>query len=83
MSNTLVITRQKNCILTATLENGKVSQFQVESGEGAGILGNVYVGKVRNIVKNLGAAFVEFGPDMMGYLSLSDDPETYPGKGAG
>lgn len=72
MSNTLVITRQKNCILTATLENGKVSQFQVESGEGAGILGNVYVGKVRNIVKNLGAAFVEFGPDMMGYLSLSE-----------
>lgn len=72
MSNTLVITRQKGCILTTTLEDGKVSQFQVEPREGSGILGNVYVGKVRNIVKNLDAAFVEFAPNMMGYLSLSE-----------
>ncbi len=35
-------------------------------------MGNVYVGKVRNIVKNLGAAFVEFGPDMLGYLPLNE-----------
>lgn len=73
MGNTLVITEENHHIITATLEDGKVSQFQVESREGAGILGNIYVGKVRNIVKNIDAAFVEFGPDMMGYLSLHDN----------
>lgn len=72
MGNTLVITEEEDHILTTILEDGKVSQFQVESGEGAGILGNIYVGKVRNIVKSLDAAFVEFGPDMMGYLSLHE-----------
>jgi len=83
MGNTLVITESRGHILTATLDGGKVSQFQVEAREGTGILGNIYVGKVRNVVKNINAAFVEFGPDMMGYLSLYNNalPKHTQGKG--
>lgn len=72
MGNTLVITEMDDKILTTTLENGSVSRFQLESAGESGILGNVYVGKVRNIVKNINAAFVEFSKGQMGYLSLQE-----------
>jgi len=35
-------------------------------------LGNIYVGKVDHIVKNIGAAFVRYDKDKMGYLSLKN-----------
>lgn len=72
MGNTLVITEDGEKILTTMLENGRVQQFQVESGREKSILGNIYVGKVRNIVKNINAAFVEFSMGQMGYLSLQE-----------
>lgn len=35
-------------------------------------VGDIYVGKVRNIVKNINAAFVEFSKGQMGYLPLNE-----------
>lgn len=72
MEKTLVITEREDGILTTEIEDGTVSRFQVEPVEEENILGNIYVGKVRNIVKNINAAFVEFLPGMMGYLSLQE-----------
>lgn len=70
MKNQLLITRQTDRFVTAWAEDGRIRQFQVEPSEEKGILGNIYVGKVRNIVKNINAAFVEFRKGEMGYLSL-------------
>ena len=70
MTNQLLITKQEDRILTAWTEEGRICQFQAESAESEGILGNIYVGKVKNIVKNINAAFVEFQKGQMGYLSL-------------
>lgn len=53
------------------MQDGKIVQLQAEDSDG-GILGNIYVAKVRNIVKNINAAFVEFAKGQMGYLSLND-----------
>ncbi|MCR5799511.1 MAG: ribonuclease E/G [Lachnospiraceae bacterium] len=52
--------------------DGKMQQLSVTDDD-SGLVGNIYVGKVKNIVKNLGACFVEFG-DMTGFLPMS---ETY------
>lgn len=70
MANQLLITKQEDRILTAWTEEGRICQFQAEPAESEGILGNIYVGKVKNIVKNINAAFVEFQKGQMGYLSL-------------
>lgn len=70
MANQLLITKQTDRFVTAWAEDGRIRQFQVEPLQEQGILGNVYVGKVRNIVKNINAAFVEFRKGEMGYLSL-------------
>lgn len=70
MSDELLITKAGGKILTVRTENSRIVQLQAESGEDEPTPGNIYVGKVRNIVKNINAAFVEFKKGQMGYLSL-------------
>ncbi len=73
MKNQLLITRQEDRLITAWTEEGRIRQLQIERAQSEGILGNIYVGKVRNIVKNIHAAFVEFEQGQMGYLPLKAD----------
>ncbi len=70
--NQLVITREKHMIFTAWIESGRVCQLQIEDAAGEEVLNNIYVGKVRNVVKNINAAFVEFEKGKKGYLPLKD-----------
>lgn len=70
MREELLITRRENRILIVRVEEGEITQIQTEPSGGS-LLGNIYIGKVRNIVKNINAAFVEFQKGQMGYLSLS------------
>ncbi|MCD7967517.1 MAG: ribonuclease E/G, partial [Clostridiaceae bacterium] len=51
---------------------GSAVSLNLEPGEERSILGNIYIGKVKNIVKNIGAAFVEIRDGCMGYLNLAD-----------
>lgn len=74
MPNELLITKQENKILSVQVNEGKILQIHAEdAGQEKSVrLGDIYVGKVRNIVKNINAAFVEFSKGQMGYLSLSE-----------
>jgi len=55
--------------------DGKMQQLSVTDDDKS-IVGNIYVGRVKNVVKNLNACFVEFN-DMKGFLPMS---ETYGTK---
>ena len=69
-NNKQINTKKDTFILSALLEDGRITEFFAEPLEKTSVLGNIYVGKVKNIVKNIGAAFVEFSKGQMGYLSL-------------
>lgn len=71
----LVITRWNNKILTALIVNGKCRSLKLEQEEGRSLLGNIYVGKVKNVVKNIGAAFIDLGGGQMGFYSLAENTE--------
>lgn len=71
--NKLLITRWGNQILTALTENGKCRSLNLEPAEKTGILGNIYIGKVKNIVKNINSAFIDLGNGLTGYYSLTDN----------
>ena len=63
-------------IRTAALEDqGRISQLNFSETASKGILGNIYVGKVQNIVKNIHAAFIEIADGIMCYYSLDDKAE--------
>ncbi len=70
MSDELLFIRKDNKIITARTENSRIVQLEAEDAEEKSILGNIYIGKVKNIVKNINAAFVEFQKGQMGYLPL-------------
>ncbi|MCD8083569.1 MAG: ribonuclease E/G [Clostridiales bacterium] len=70
--NKMIITRWKGQLLTATFTDEKPVELGIEAD--TSILGNIYIGIVKRIVRNLNAAFVDFGEARTGYYSLSDNP---------
>ncbi|MSS63999.1 ribonuclease E/G [Velocimicrobium porci] len=70
MSNRFVITKKGNQILSAYMEKDELIQVSLEDTAHESILSNIYLGKVKNIVKNIRAAFVEIADKRMCYLSL-------------
>lgn len=68
----LIITRWNGGIVTLLHSGKEVIQINIEPEQQGFVIGNVYVGKVNKIVKNINSAFVDIGKGQMGYLSLSD-----------
>ncbi len=58
------------------LTDGKHAvELSFDTEEHSSLLGNIYVGKVTSIVKNINAAFVEIEGGIPCYFSLADNPE--------
>lgn len=76
MNRKLVITKLENKILTSVLENEEIVELHcsdVEDEQGAAVLGNIYVGKVKNIVQNINAAFIEIAKGVECYYSIEQN----------
>ena len=76
MDNTLLITKlnwkNRRYLATAFYHQKQLLEVSLESLEGQNILGNIYVGRVKDIVKNLNAAFIEIAPGLPCYYDLDD-----------
>lgn len=72
MSNILVVSKVRNKILGFQFEENKLSR--IYNLENKSLVGNIYVGYVKDIVKNLNAAFVEIDGESKGFLSLKNYP---------
>ncbi|HCA70594.1 MAG TPA: ribonuclease E/G, partial [Lachnospiraceae bacterium] len=73
MKNKLVIVRQENKIVSAFFEEMNLVQVSLNNFEDTGILGNIYLGKVKNIVKNINAAFIEIEDGKMCYYPMAEN----------
>lgn len=76
MNRKLVITKTEDKILTTVLENDEVVELHcmgADEDDNAIRLGNIYIGKVKNIVKNIGAAFIEIAGGIECYYTLEDN----------
>ncbi len=69
----LIITEYKDKIASVLMENSRPVQISMEPDNQESILGNIYIGRVQNIVKNINAAFVEIAPGQVCYYSLSEN----------
>lgn len=76
MGNKLLITKLNRnnitYIATALYSEKQLLELYLEPIEQESILDNIYVGRVKDIVKNLNAAFIEIAPKMPCYYSLED-----------
>lgn len=73
MNKKLIITGYKEGLLIALSEDGEIVELQYEEEGKESILGNIYVGRVEQVVKNINAAFLSFDDGRMGYYSIQDN----------
>lgn len=74
MNRKLIITKTDRKILTSVLENEEVVEIHcsdIEEPQTAA-LGNIYVGRVKNIVQNINAAFIEIAKGVECYYPIEE-----------
>ncbi len=76
MNNQLIVLRHNNRILSCLMERDQLAQVNISGEKREGLLHNIYIGKVKNIVKNINAAFVEIADGQMCYYSLTENTNT-------
>lgn len=76
MQNQLIITNltrnQTEYTVCGLYEKKKLVEVQVQPKDSETLLGNIYVGRVKDVVKNLNAAFIEIAAGLACYFSLED-----------
>lgn len=68
----LLLTPYRNKILLLHIKDNRLIFAQAFSSKNESILGNIYIGKVTNVVKNIDAAFVEIYPGQICFLPLKE-----------
>jgi len=71
LNTTYCITNYENKLCGCLLQDNRIFELQIFSEE-TSLLGNIYIGKVKNIVKNIDAAFVEIAGGQMCFLPLPE-----------
>ena len=77
MNRKFVITKFNQKIFTAVLENESIVELHCmksEEEQNIATLGAIYVGRVKNIVANIQAAFVEIANGVECYYSIQENP---------
>lgn len=72
MSAQIIITKIKNHMISAWLHDHEIVEFQCCNTKQKNIVGSIYLGKVKNVVKNINGAFVEFEKGELGFLPMRD-----------
>ncbi len=76
MKKVILLDCHPNQTRVAVLADGSLEQFFLELGDEQNPVGNIYQGKVVNILPGLGAAFVDIGLEKNGFLSMSETAES-------
>ncbi len=76
MNRKIIITKSENKIFTTVLENEKVAELHCSNvvSDEEQLLGNIYIGKVKNIVANINAAFIEIANGLECYYAMNENP---------
>lgn len=75
ISRKILMMEQDEKIWTFLLENDEIVEMHCDTpdtdGAGKYVIGSIYVGRVKNIVPNIGAAFIEVEPGVECYYDVS------------
>jgi ribonuclease G len=68
----LFIHCSQNVTQSALMEDGRLTEFSVERIEGTSLIGNLYKGRVVNVLPGMQAAFVDIGLSKNAFLYVDD-----------
>ncbi|MCF7885308.1 MAG: Rne/Rng family ribonuclease [Candidatus Marinimicrobia bacterium] len=72
MKKKILISRTSSETRSAILEDNKLINFFVERPEETRMVGNIYKGKVENVIKGIKAAFIDIGREQNAFLPFSE-----------
>ncbi len=81
MASELIINVTDHETRVALLEHGVVVEFHVEPGRKAGVVGNIYKGRVLRVLPGMQAAFVDVGLERAAFLYVADIVGHYKNAG--
>lgn len=68
----LFISRDRTETRVALLEDGRTAEFYVEPRDCPSLVGNIYKGRVENVLAGMDAAFVDIGLERNGFLCVDE-----------
>ena len=68
----ILISKQENKRTIALLDNGKLQEVYEEDEESKRLEGNIYLGKVKDILPGMQAAFVDIGEEKSTFIHIKD-----------
>ena len=74
MQKTMFFDRFGTTNIAAVVEAGKLVEFHADGQTDRDTAGNIYKGRVVNVLAGMQAAFVAYGADRNGYLAAGDMP---------
>jgi len=72
MKREILINQDTNEIQAAVVENGRLEEFYIERLDGIRMCGNIYKGRVKTVIRGMGAAFIHLGTPKDGFLYVAD-----------
>lgn len=68
----LVVNKKDDKIEVCVLENNSICEMYTYDKDFENIMGNIYVGRVRNVVDGMQAAFIDIGFEKNAFISIKD-----------
>lgn len=72
MKQTLLIERVMDQTRLAVIEDGQLAELLIQRPGDENLSGNVYLGRMENVLPGMNAAFVDIGADKNGFLAAGD-----------
>lgn len=72
MIRKVIISSFLNQILVGIVEDHRLAEFFLEKDENSRTIGNIYKGKIENVLPGISAAFVDLGLERNGFLYVDD-----------
>jgi ribonuclease G len=79
----ILISRDELETRVALLEDGRPCEFYIQRPERPSLVGNIYKGRVENVLAGMDAAFVDIGLQRNGYLYVAEVAGSAGGPGQG
>lgn len=68
----LYVSKKEDKKIIALVENGKLKEFYEENVDNKRLEGNIYIGKVKDILPGMQAAFIDIGEEKTAFIHIKD-----------
>ncbi|ARU63274.1 ribonuclease G [Tumebacillus avium] len=80
MRKQILVSTDHRELRVAILEDGRTVEYYLERSNGEGVVGNIYRGRVANVLPGMQAAFVDIGIEKNAFLYIDDALSLLPGE---